>query len=455
MENLLKKEEAGGMREIYPYFRPQPGSLEDLKLPEGFLSQLLLKHCFYLPLFAAKDLADRLKVKMSIVAGIIDKLVKEKCLDNKGAFNGDGKSNFFGLGNRYALTEEGKRRAGQLLEYDKYVGPAPVDLQDYWDQVKIQSVQVSDISMGQLERTFKDLVISPGLLEHLGPALISGNALFLYGPSGNGKTTIATRLVKIWEDAVLIPYALYVDGHVIRVFDEINHHPVDIPETTNGNGGNGNGANGNGANGTVSGDPRWLLCHRPAIVAGGELDRTMLEMTFNPDLKYYEAPLQLKANNGIFVVDDFGRQQVPPQVLLDRWIIPLENRRDYLYLNTGQKFAVPFDQLLVFATNLDPNDLLDQAFLRRIRAKVKVRKAEQSQYLEIFQRVCKQHCLAFHEKTVNHLLAQYESNGWPMAACQPRDLVVSILDYCRFHKLTPALSQENIDRACSTYFVDC
>ncbi len=436
MQNLKKMEDAEGIQEIYPHSRPLPSSLADLNLPEAFLSQLMLKHCFYLAIFTLKDLSDRLKVKTTILANLIDNLVKERCLENKGMINGEAKGNFFGLGSRYALTEEGKRRAAQFIEYDSYVGPAPVDLEDYWDQVTAQSVQNSDISMAQLMRSFEGLIIPPDLLEHLGPALISGNALFLYGPSGNGKTTIATRLAKVWEDAALIPYALYVDGHVIRVFDEINHRPVN-----------------NTVSEGVGGDPRWVLCHRPAIVAGGELTRTMLEMTFNPTLKYYEAPLQLKANNGIFIVDDFGRQQVSPQVLLDRWIIPLENRRDFLYLNTGQKFAIPFDQIIIFATNLDPADLLDPAFLRRIRSKVKVRKADRLQYVEIFRLVCEQYSLDFNEETVNYLLVEYDNNGWDMAACHPRDLIEKILNYSRFYKLTPTLSKENIDRACSTYFV--
>jgi SpoVK/Ycf46/Vps4 family AAA+-type ATPase len=179
----------------------------------------------------------------------------------------------------------------------------------------------------------------------------------------------------------------------------------------------------------------------------------MLEMTFNPTLKYYEAPLQLKANNGTFIVDDFGRQEVSPQVLLDRWIIPLENRQDFLYLNTGQKFAIPFDQFLIFATNLDPANLLDPAFLRRIRSKVKVRNVDRLQYVEIFRLVCEQYSLDFNEETVNYLLVEYDKNGWPMAACHPRDLIEMILNYSRFHKLSPTLSKKTIDRACSTYFV--
>jgi predicted ATPase with chaperone activity len=418
-------------------FLPQPSSINDLGLGEMFVAQLILKHCFFLDAFTLKDLNERAKLHTAIITKILDYWRQEKCVEVRGADLGDAKVNLLSLGNRYALTEGGKKRAAQLLEYDSYVGPCPVALEDYWRQVAKQSIQVSEVTREELEAPFQGLVIAPDLFDQLGPALIGGRTLFLYGPSGNGKTTIALKLGEVWQDNVLIPHAIHVHGHVVRVFDEISHRPVPEPDAGHG-----------------LCDRRWVRCHRPIVVAGGELSLAMLELAYNPSLKYYEAPLQLKANNGVFIVDDFGRQQIPPQVLLNRWIIPLENRQDFLYLHTGQKFAIPFDQLMVFATNLEPANLLDPAFLRRIRSKVKVRSTDRLQFIEIFRRICEQYQLAFEQSVVEYLLSQYyEVSQRTMAACHPRDLVQQIVDYCRFHRLPPILNRENIDRACRTYFI--
>ncbi len=265
--------------------------------------------------------------------------------------------------------------------------------------------------------------------------MVSGKPLFLYGPPGNGKTTIALRLAEIWDDAVLVPHAIFVEGSVIRVFDQISHQP--LPDQ-----------------GSERCDRRWVRCRRPKVLVGGELTLDMLDLAFNPTLKYYEAPLQLKANNGMFVVDDFGRQQITPQELLNRWIIPLENRLDFLRLHTGQKFTIPFDQFIVFATNLEPSTLVDDAFLRRIRSKVKVGYVTREQFTEIFRLVCQQYGVEFDPEAVAYLLEEhYAQLGRPLVTCQPRDLLEQILDYCRFHGLAPALSRENLDRACRNYFV--
>ncbi len=418
-------------------FIPQPTSINDLGLPEMFLAQLILKHCFYLDTFTLKDLYERLKLHTAIITQILDYWRQEKCVEIRGADPHESKLNLLNLGNRYALTDGGKKRAAQLMEYDSYVGPTPVDLEDYWRQVSKQTIQVTEISREQLEAPFAGLVIPPDLFEQLGPALMGGKTLFLYGPSGNGKTTIALKLGEVWQDTILVPFAIHVHGHVVRVFDEITHRPA--TEADSGQG---------------PGDRRWVRCHRPIVVAGGELSLPMLDLAYNPGLKYYEAPLQLKANNGVFIVDDFGRQQITPQVLLNRWIIPLENRQDFLYLHTGQKFAVPFDQLMVFATNLEPANLLDPAFLRRIRSKVKVRSTDRVQYVEIFRRVCQQYQMEFDQSVVEYLLTQYyDVTRRTMAACEPRDLVQQIVDYCRFHRLPPELSRDNIDRACRIYFL--
>ena len=415
--------------------RPLPQSFKDLGLPEVFVANLTLKHCFYLDVFTLADLAARLKLPATVLSQVLEYLRREKFMEARSADPLMPAASALALAHRQALTEAGKRRAAQLLEYDAYVGPAPVPLEDYRGQVRRQELRRVEVTPARLAAALHDLVLDPSLLARLGPAAASGKPLFLYGASGNGKTSIALRLTQLWDDAVLVPYALYVEGHLIRVFDALTH-PLWPGEER-----------------SEAADRRWLRCRRPVVVAGGEVTLDLLALSFNPTLKYYEAPLQLKANNGTLVLDDFGRQQASPQALLNRWILPLESRQDFLCLHTGHKFAFPFDLFLILSTNLEPLSLVDAAYLRRLPYKIQVPAPSREQYLEIWQRVCGLYGLEWDPDSGAHLLAHYYGDQRPLAACHPRDLVEQILTHARFHGEEPRLSRESLERAGAAYFV--
>jgi DNA-binding MarR family transcriptional regulator len=417
--------------------RTAPRSIQDLGLPELFLGQLTLKHCFYMDLFTIMDLAKRLKVSASIISKVLEYLEKAKWVEVRGPDPMHPVVTALSLANRHSLTDAGKRQAAQLLEYDAYAGPAPVVLKDYWQQVTCQSIGLTTVTPDNVQRALKGLVLSAEIMEQVGVAAGSGKPLFLYGPPGNGKTVISQQLARIWEDEILVPYALFVDGQLIQVFDEITHVRLEEADPEG-----------------ERLDRRWVRCRRPMVTVGGELTLDMLDLAYNSTLKYFEAPLQLKANNGVFIVDDFGRQHLAPQELLNRWIIPLENHQDFLRLRTGQKFAIPFDQFIIFATNLEPHALMDAAFLRRLRTKVKMDYVTRPQFVEIFRLYCDLYHLEFDPDAVEYLLGHYYDDGQrPLTACHPRDLLEQILDYCRFHQITPRLTLENLDRACQSYFM--
>ncbi|MGQ9922177.1 MAG: ATPase [Desulfobacca sp.] len=427
----------GPSRPRLPAARP-PATIAEVGIPENFLANLLLKHAFYLEVFTLPDMTGRLKLNATLVMHLIDYLRREKYVEVKGSASLNGTATAISQNYRYALTEGGKRRAAQIFEFDTYMGPAPVTLEDYWQQVEGQGIREWRVQRRHLEEGFHDLIISEDLLERLGPAVGSGKPIFIYGPPGNGKTAIALRLGKIFGDTIMVPYALYVEGNIIRVFDEVTHRPAAQESTS-----------------WWKTDPRWVRCHRPSVLVGGEMTLEMLDLSFNPILRYYEAPLQLKANNGLFIVDDFGRQRIAPQELLNRWIIPMENRRDFLCLHTGQKFAIPFDQLLVFSTNLQPETLVDGAFLRRLRHKIRLDHINREQFHAIFQLVCQNYQVEYQPEVVEYLLeTYYDPINRPMDACHPRDLVEQIIDWARYLDLPPELSRENLDRACRTYFVE-
>lgn len=419
---------------IYEY-PPIPETLEEAGLTQNLLIQLLLKHAFYRDTFSIREMTMALKIPSGLLEPLISDLKKQNLLFVRPRDAMTNKANL-SMEMYYALTEQGRNMAEQALEANRYVGPAPVPLEDYWDWVEAQTINRVKVERSHLERVFADYELNPGLLDKIGPAVNSGRSIFLFGPSGNGKTVMSTAIGQAFEDPVYLPYALYVYGQIIRLFDEVNHQPV----STNGEG--------------PRHDPRWVLCQRPVVIVGGEMTEDSLELRFNPILKFYEAPHQLRANNGVFIIDDFGRQKMSPRQLLNRWMYPLESRQDFCCLHTGQQFGVPFDQLIIFSTNLNPHSLADEAFLRRIRHKIFIGYVTPNQYVNIFRRVCREFHMDFDEGLVREMMNRYYvAPTRPLSACHPRDLVQNLVDRARFLDQEARLTPAELDLVCQSYFL--
>jgi energy-coupling factor transporter ATP-binding protein EcfA2 len=411
-----------------------PETVEDTGLDLDFIADLALKHAYGMGEFRLADLSRRMGLPTVILDDAIELLRREKLVEVRSA-NQFTKSTF-----NFIITGPGKHRAGELMEICRYVGPAPVTLPDYREMVEHQSIRNITLNDEVVHAAFSKLVISEHMLSRIGPAISSGAPIFLYGPAGNGKTTIAETVGEILPETVYVPYALYVAGQIIVVFDPVNHVPVpDLPGET--------------ADEAI--DRRWVRVQRPIVISGGELTLRMLDLEFNAIAKLYEAPLQMKANNGLFVLDDFGRQKMDPQSLLNRWIINLDRQIDFMSMHTGMKFEIPFDQLVIFSTNLEPKGLVDEAFLRRIRYKIKIDRPSQAEFEEIFKHVCQMNGVGYRAEVFRHLVERhYRQRGIPFSACHPRDLIDHILDLSHFYGEQPEMSRATIDHACENYFVD-
>jgi len=340
-----------------------------------------------------------------------------------------------GSARRVAISTQGRSRALGLLSLNQYAGPAPVSLESYARQVRVQSVRNVEVHLPAIEKAFGHMVLDNETLTQLGTALNSGGSIFLYGPTGAGKTTIAEALPRVLaQDRVWIPYAVEVDGQIITVHDPLVHKAI---QSSN----------------PITSDPRWVLCHRPTVVVGGELTIEMLDLQFNPVTKFCAAPGQMKANNGVFIIDDFGRQRVKPEELLNRWVVPLDRRIDFLTLAGGKKIEIPFELFVVFATNMDPVQLVDTAFLRRIQTKVKVGMASEKQFQDIFRRICQDTGLQYDSVLVDELLDLLKKKKEPLRPCYPRDLVNQICWAARYAGQTPTLDRDSLIRAVEAYFL--
>jgi hypothetical protein len=415
-----------------------PHTLAETGLRRELLVELVMKTIYFAGECTGQEAARTIKVSYSALEDLFAYLRKEKFIEVKGV-EGQSKGTY-----RFQMTEAGRFRTREFLERSQYVGPAPVTLEEYRRWVQRQSVLEVDHRPEFLRRGLAHLLIAEDFLNQLGPAVMSGRSIFLYGPAGNGKTVIAEGIAAAMGGATFVPHAIEVDGHIIKVFDHSHHQPIELKRSEDEE----------WRSADMPYDPRWVLTKRPVVITGGELTLPMLDLQFNTIAKYYEAPFQVKANGGVFIIDDFGRQLVKPHDLLNRWIVPLEKREDYLTLHTGKKFPVPFDSLIVFATNLNPWDLVDEAFLRRIRYKIPVENPTREQYEVLFKRMCEGFGIEYRESAVQFIYDEYyKQRGIAPRFCHPRDIVEHIHDAFRYYGGGTSLYHKAVVQACENYFL--
>ncbi|MDW8102793.1 MAG: ATP-binding protein [Anaerolineae bacterium] len=417
----------------FSFFPSPPRSIRDTGLNLGLLVDLTLKFLYLEGFMTGAQIADALALPFT---GVVDKVLefirREHLCEVRGSKSVSERAF------EYVITEKGSDKAKEAMERSQYVGPAPVPLEEYRKAIKAQPLSAHPITPEKLRQALSHLVLGEDILRQLGPAVTMGHSLFLYGPPGNGKTAISESIGKLISEASLfIPYAVEVNGHIIKVFDNLNHKLVV-----------------QGAEELIQYDRRWLLIHRPFITVGGELTLENLDLVYNEITKYYEAPLQMKANGGMLLIDDFGRQQARPQDILNRWIVPLERRVDYLSLHTGLKIEIPFEVFVVFSTNLPPSQLVDEAFLRRIRYKVELRNPTFDEYRQIFRRECELKGIPYDDSALVYLLKEhYIKQKVPLRACHPRDLLEQLMSIARYTNRPARLTKELIDEAWSAYYL--
>ena len=419
---------------------PETGADTGL-LPEA-IADLLLKTLYVQGARSGQQLVEFICLPFPLVDEQLMRLQQERLIEVRRTV-GAGRGGYI-----FELGSAGTDRAREAMQTNQYVGPAPVPILQYNAWIERQSVRTLHVTRDRLAAAFADLVIDARLLDTLGPAVNSARSLFIFGDSGNGKTHIAERIAGLFGQTFYLPHAVDVNGQIMVVYDPVYHQAVAEPEPSSD-------AEPDWLRRLPEHDRRFVRVRRPVVLTGGELTLEQLDLQYDEHTKMYQAPFQVKANGGVLIVDDFGRQRVPPRDLLNRWIVPLEKRIDYLTLHTGSKFPVPFDCLLIFATNLDPGALVEEAFLRRIHYKIFMPSPERAQYEEIFRRCCATHGIAYRADAVEQVYRDYYAGrGIRPRGCHPRDITDHVTDIARFHRIEPVLSAELVEDACRTYFLD-
>ncbi len=413
---------------------PVPSTVEATGLGLDGLLKLTLKTIFVRGVEAGSQLSREMCLHVGVVNELIEAARDRNLLEPLGVAGLRASSEM-----RFALTGKGREWANEALSHSKYLGPAPVTLADYQAQVARQKLIGEKIGREVIDKGLAGLIVPESLIRRLGPAVNSGRAILLYGPPGNGKTCLAEVIGGCFEDAIQVPYAIDVDGIVIKLFDPTVHQPINLQRAENGLSLRADDA-----------DRRWVACQRPVVLVGGELTLEMLDLKYNSQAKMYEAPLHMKANGGTFIVDDLGRQLVRPEDLLNRWIVPMEKRVDYLTLHTGRTFSIPFDELVVFSTNLSPEDLMDPAFLRRIPYKVGIPLPSREEFAAVFDAVSRKSGLTPTPEICSHVMDALENtHGQPLSFYQPKFVIDQIVAACKYLNQPAAFSPELVDDALS------